>query len=140
MDRAAILYPMFIMIIMTLVVVYHQFFITKKLVRSKVIRLSYFKLFKAEYDIPNELEAVRMQYRNMFEVPLLFYVLSLFLYFSNNVLAIDLILAWCFVGGRFAHFLIRIFHYDDVLIRFNCFAFSVIAITVHWLLVIVRFW
>jgi len=117
-------------------VVYHQFYITMQALKKKDVRLSYFKLFKGDVEVPHYLEATRMHYRNMFEVPLLFYVLVLFLYFSNNVTSVDVILAWLFVGARFAHFLVRLFHYNDVIIRFKCFAISVIILTIHWVLII----
>ena len=137
MDRQAILYPLFMMIILTLAVVYGQFFINLQALRKKEVRLSFFKLFKSDGDTPHYMEAARMHYRNMFEVPILFYVLVLFLYFSNTVTVLDVILTWLFVGGRFAHFLIRSFHYDDVPTRFKCFAFSVIILTIHWILVMI---
>ena len=138
MERQAILYPLFMMVILTLAVVYGQFFINLQALRKKDVRLSFFKLFKSDGDTPHYMEAARMHYRNMFEVPLLFYVLVLFLYFSNTVTALDVILAWLFVGGRFAHFLVRSFRYDDVLIRLKCFGFSVIILTIHWILVMIK--
>ena len=137
MERQVILYPMFMMIIITLAVVYGQFFINLHALRQKDIRLSFFKLFKGEGDTPDYMEAARMHYRNMFEIPVLFYVLVLFLYFSNNVKSVDVIFAWLFVGGRFAHSLVRTFHYDDVPLRFKCFAFTVIILSIHWMLVMI---
>ena len=137
MDRQAILYPLFMMIILTLAVVYGQFFINVQALRKKDVRLSFFKLFKSEGDTPHYMEAARMHYRNMFEIPILFYVLVLYIYFSNNVTSIDVILAWLFVGGRVAHSLVRTLHYDDVLFRFKCFAFTVIILTIHWILVMI---
>jgi len=137
-ERQAILYPLFVMVIITFIVVYVQFFINLKALRQKDVRLSFYKLFKSDGETPHYLDAARMHYRNMFEVPLLFYVLVLFLYFSNKVTSVDVILAWLFVGGRFAHFLVRSFHYDDVKIRFKCFAFSVIILTIHWILVMIK--
>ena len=102
MERQAILYPLFVMVIITFIVVYVQFFINLKALRQKDVRLSFYKLFKSDGETPHYLDAARMHYRNMFEVPLLFYVLVLFLYFSNKVTSVDVILAWLFVGGRFA--------------------------------------
>tara|TARA_B110000438_G_scaffold260728_1_gene270971 strand:+ start:244 stop:660 length:417 start_codon:yes stop_codon:yes gene_type:complete len=138
MERQAILYPLFMMVILTFAVVYGLFFINLQALRKKDVRLSFFKLFKSDGDTPHYMEAARMHYRNMFEVPLLFYVLVLFLYFSNAVTALDVILTWLFVGGRFAHFLVRSFRYDDVLIRFKCFGFSIIILTIHWILVMIK--
>ena len=137
-ERQAILYPLFVMVLITFTVVYGQFFINFRALKQKDVRLSFYKLFKSEDETPHYLAAARMHYRNMFEVPILFYVLVLFLYFSNTVTALDVMLAWLFVGGRFAHFLVRSFHYDDVPIRFKCFAFSVIILTIHWILVMIK--
>ena len=85
MERQAILYPLFMMVILTLAVVYGQFFINLQALRKKDVRLSFFKLFKSDGDTPHYMEAARMHYRNMFEVPILFYVLVLYIYFSNNI-------------------------------------------------------
>ena len=138
MERQAILYPLFVMVLITFAVMYGLFFINFRALKQKDVRLSFYKLFKSDDETPHYLEASRMHYRNMFEVPILFYVLVLFLYFSNTVTALDVILAWLFIGGRFAHFLVRSFHYDDVPIRFRCFAFSVIILTIHWILVMIK--
>ena len=138
MERQAILYPLFVMVLITFAVVYGQFFINFRALKQKDVRLSFYKLFKSDDETPHYLDAARMHYRNMFEVPILFYLLVLFLYFSNMVTALDVILAWLFVGGRFAHFLVRSFRYDDVLIRFKCFGFSVIILTIHWILVMIK--
>jgi hypothetical protein len=126
------------MVLLTLSVVYGQFFINLKALKQKDVRLSFFKLFKGDGESPHYLEAARMHYRNMFEIPVLFYVLVFFIYFSNNVTSVDVILAWLFVGGRITHSLVRTFHYDDVPFRFKCFAFSVIILTIHWILVMIK--
>lgn len=138
MDRQAILYPLFMMIILTFTVVYGQFFINLQALKRKDVRLSFFKLFKSDGDTPRYMEAARMHYRNMFEIPILFYVLVFYIYFINNVTSIDVILAWLFVGGRFTHSLVRSLCYDDVLLRFKCFGFSVIILTMHWILVMIK--
>ena len=138
MERQAILYPLFMMVFLTFSVVYGQFYINLSALRKKDVRLSFFKLFKGDSDTPLYMEAARMHYRNMFEMPILFYVLVLFIYFSNNVTSVDVILAWRVVGGRIAHSLVRTFHYDDVPIRFKCFAFTVIILTIHWILVMIK--
>ena len=138
MNRQAILYPLFMMVILTFTVIYRQFFINLQALRKKDLSLSYFKLFKSKSDTPHYMEAARMHYRNMFEIPILFYVLVLYIYFSNDVTSIDVILAWLFVGGRLAHSLVRTFNYDDVLFRFKCFAFGVIILTIHWILVMTK--
>ena len=138
MERQAILYPLFVMVLITFAVMYGLFFINFRALKQKDVRLSFYKLFKSDDETPHYLDAARMHYRNMFEVPLLFYVLVLFLYFSNSVTVLDVILAWLFVGGRFAHFLVRSFRYDDVLIRLKCFGFSVIILTIHWILVMIK--
>ena len=138
MDRQEILYPLFMMIILTFIVMYRQFFINLRALKQKDIKLSFYKLFKSDTESPHYLEAARMHYRNMFEVPILFYVLVLFLYFSNSVTALDVMLAWLFVIGRIAHSLIRMFIYEEVLLRFKCFAFSVVILTLHWLLTIIN--
>lgn len=138
MERQEILYPLFIMVILTFLVIYRQFFINLHALKQKDVKLSFFKLFKNDKETPDYIEAARMHYRNMFEISILFYVLVLFLYFSNSVTELDVLFAWLFVIGRIAHSLVRIFRYDDVLLRFKSFAFSTIVLMFHWLLVMMK--
>jgi hypothetical protein len=138
MERQEILYPLFIMVILTFMVICRQFFINLHALKQKDVRLSFFKLFKNDTEVPDYLEAARMHYRNMFEIPILFYVLVLFLYLSNSVTELDVLFGWLFVIGRIAHSLVRTFRYDDVLLRFKFFAFSTIILIFHWLLVMMK--
>ena len=138
MERQEILYPLFMMVILTFIVIWRQFFISMYALKQKDISFSFYKLFKDDKEVPDYLEAARMHYRNMFEVPILFYVLVLFLYLSNSVTELDVLLAWLFVIGRIAHSLVRTFQYDNILFRFKCFAFSIVVIMFHWLLVMMK--
>ena len=60
MERQEILYPLFIMVILTFLVIYRQFFINLHALKQKDVKLSFFKLFKfcftlALYSFPSTL-------------------------------------------------------------------------------------
>ena len=137
MDRVEILYPMFTMVSLSLIVTYRLFFINYFAVKRRDIRFSFYKLFTGD-NVPDYIQAGRMHYQNMFQIPVLFYLLCMFLYFSNNVTSLDVFLAWVFVGFRFGHFLIRLLAYDRVMLRFRLFSGSVIILTIHWILAMLK--
>jgi len=60
----------------------------------KNIRLSQFRIYEGEF--PDRLWSARQQYQNMFEIPVLFYLLCLLNIFFNNYTQFDIILAWGF--------------------------------------------
>ncbi len=57
--------------------------------------------------MPDYLARVEQHYQNLFELPVLFYVLQLALYASGSVTAVQLVLAWGFVATRLLHTVIH---------------------------------
>ena len=70
--------------------------------------------------------------KNLFELPVLFYVICLLLYVTNNVDGIDVAAAWSFVAFRALHSLVHI-TINIVMARFLCYLVASIAL---WLLLI----
>jgi hypothetical protein len=138
MNNQQILYPFFGMILLSFLTIYNHLFTTLKALRNKEVRLSYFKLFSGT-NAPDYLEASREHYKNIFQIPILFYVLVLFLFVSDAVQFQDLIFAYAFLFWRVLHFLTRVFVYEFIRLRFYCFVFGVITITIHWAIVFNRF-
>lgn len=74
-------------------------------------------------------------FKNLFELPVIFYVVCLYLYFTGQVDAFYLILAWIFIIGRYAHSFIHC-TFNKVMMRFGCYMVGALAL---WLMVIRAF-
>ncbi len=74
---------------------------------------------------------------NQFELPVLFTVLAMTLYVSNDVSAAQLVLAWVFVAGRLAHTLVHVLS-PDVALRGNVFTVGFVALGAMWGLFLAR--
>lgn len=108
-------------------------------IKKKNIKLSQFRLY--EGDFPDKLWSARYQFQNMFEVPILFYVLCLINMTLKNYNQIDIILAWGFVVFRFLHFFIRLKNQRNLNIRSRTLTFvlSLIFLTIGWINLLINF-
>ena len=57
MERQEILYPLFMMVILTFIVIWRQFFISMYALKQKDISFSFYKLFKNDTETPDYIEA-----------------------------------------------------------------------------------
>ena len=106
MDRILIVYPVFAMVFLTFFALVKMRLVLNKHLKARNIKFSYFKLYKGE--IPEEIDQVRDHYKNLFEMPILFYALLLFIYATDNLNKFDLIFAWLFVLFKYIHSYIRL--------------------------------
>jgi len=65
--------------------------------------------------------------KNLFELPVLFYALALYLYAVNEVDGVYVVAAWAFVGFRAAHSLVHC-TFNRVLVRFYCYLAASLAL------------
>jgi hypothetical protein len=72
-------------------------------------------------------------FRNLFEVPVLFFTVGTLLALRAQVSALELALAWAFVGLRAMHSLIHL-SYNRVVHRFAVYAASTLAVFALWAL------
>ncbi len=73
-------------------------------------------------------------FKNQFEVPVLFYALCLFFFVTDGVTQFVLIAAWVFVAARILHALVQLTKNVIFPYRFGAFLMSAIAILVMILL------
>ena len=71
-------------------------------VKNGDINPGYYKLNRGA-KLPEYYAKVNNNYNNLFEVPILFYVLSILIYVTNNTDVIYVVLSWFFVGTRYIH-------------------------------------
>lgn len=70
-------------------------------------------------------------FRNQFEVPVLFYVLTGFVLITGTANSLFLFLAWIFVASRIAHAAVHISS-NEVRTRFLIFVFGVTVLMLMW--------
>lgn len=111
-----------------------------------------FRFIAAENIAPDELSTPEQVYstlppyaanpgynfRNLFEVPVLFYVLCLVLFTTQSVDSIHLVCAWVFVGFRILHSLIQC-SYNNVNHRFGVYAIACLALWVMLIRAVLAF-
>lgn len=83
-------------------------------------------------DAPAEwVERPTRAFMNLLEVPVLFYVVCLWMLLSGQVDSVQVALAWLFVGTRYVHAFIYI-AFNYIPLRFVSYASGVIALGLMW--------
>jgi hypothetical protein len=72
-------------------------------------------------------------FRNLFELPVLFFAICPILYVTDNVSTWQLILAWLFVALRCIHSFIQV-TYNRVMHRFRAFLASMACVFAMWIM------
>ena len=136
MDRILIVYPAFAVVLLTLFSMIKMRLVLDKHLKSRTLKFKYLKVYDGT--VPEDLEQARQHYKNYFELPVLFYVLLIFIYATDNVNQYDVIFAWLFVFFKSAHSFIRMTN-NYVPNRAKAFILAVIVLLCGWINFIVRY-
>lgn len=125
--------PLCIMAFLNIFLIFRLLFLAGSFIKRKEIKLNQFQLYDGEF--PDKLQSARYQFQNMYEIPILFYLLCLIHINLNIYTQFDVNLAWGFVIFRFIHFLIRLQNQRDLSIRprLLTFVLSLICLTIGWM-------
>lgn len=91
-------------------------------VLGKKVHIKFFRQFDKQ-NMPDNLISISQHYKNMFEMPVLFYTWTLILLYTELWSQLDVYLAWGYVGFRLLHSIARIPN-NDVNVRFGLFLSS----------------
>ncbi len=130
MESASILFPVIAMAALTFFVTARLYFVQYRATKRREINYGYFSIYRG--DPPEFIKAARDHYKNMFELPVLFYVWVVILYASGEVDRVDIILSWLFVASRYVHSFIRATDHSKILIRLSVFAVGFFLIMFCW--------
>ena len=124
--------PLCIMAFLNIFLIFRLLFLAGSFIKRTEIKLDQFQLYEGEF--PDKLWSARYQFQNMYEIPILFYLLCLIHINLNIYTQFDVNLAWGFVIFRFIHFLIRLQNQRDLNIRPRTLTFvlSLICLTIGW--------
>ena len=75
-------------------------------IKNQDVHIGQFRIYEGEF--PPRLRSARQQYQNMFEIPILFYLLCILNIIFDSYNDWDIIMAWGFVIFRVMHFFIRL--------------------------------
>jgi hypothetical protein len=102
MKEAALVYPMFAMVLLTATVVTILFRSRVRAVREGKVTARYYKIFQGESE-PDYAAKAGRHYSNLFEAPVLFYAACLSALATHQATLLLQILAWAYVLVRVIH-------------------------------------
>jgi hypothetical protein len=130
MNQAAIFYPIAAMVL--LVVVVECFIIRERMDEMKTRQIGFDKVATStQMNLVLVNTRAADNFKNLFEMPVLFYVLCLALYMTQSVSQGFLWTAWAYVVLRVLHSFIHI-GYNNVIQRFSVFALSMWVVVGMW--------
>ena len=106
MNSYLILYPAFLMILLTFILYVKNRLDANKAYKSGEVEGKYFKTYDGK--VPFYLETSRQTLKNQFELPVVFYFLIVLLYINETISIYELILSWAFSISRYLHAYIRL--------------------------------
>lgn len=106
MESSLIIYPAFSMVCLTLMLYIKNRIDVTKAIKEKKLELKYVKLYNL--DPPDYVELSRQTLKNQFESPILFYILICMLFVNNNIIILDLVIAWAYALSRYVHAYVRL--------------------------------
>ncbi|MEM8863423.1 MAG: MAPEG family protein [Chloroflexota bacterium] len=105
-----------------------------KSIRDGSVEIKYFRVMEGQ-DVPEFLTRSTRSVNNMFEVPTLFYVVSILFVVQNIESNAALVLAWLFVISRYIHAGIHL-TYNDVMHRVLVFWVGIMIVFSMWMLLL----
>lgn len=132
----SILLPAFAMMALTFFCLGRLGYLRNAAVRSGEIDPRFFSVYRG-YEEPEKLAAHSRHIVNHFETPVIFYVLCLIAFVTDQVDAIVIGLAWGYVLLRCIHSYVHLTS-NAVLLRFRVFIMSLIVLGILWAMLLVE--
>jgi hypothetical protein len=135
MEPAAvnILYPVFAMFALSAFCLFRLARLRFMAVRHGEIDPKFFRLYR-DGDEPANLRVHARHLTNLFEAPVLFYVIIIIAFVTRQTGVLPLVLAWAYVILRYIHSYVHLTS-NRVMTRFRVFAVSWLVLVVLWLVV-----
>ncbi|NTS78774.1 MAPEG family protein [Catenovulum sp. SM1970] len=129
------IYALFAMVILTFIVGIIALVVRFKSVSNGQVKIKYYQAMQGQ-TVPERVTQTTRSFNNMFEVPVLFYVVSTLFVSLQIDSDTALYLAWIFVSFRVAHAWVHL-TYNNVIHRMLMFWGGVIAVLGMWLVLII---
>lgn len=125
-----ILLPAFAMFLLTAFSVFRLGYLRYTAVRRGEVDFRYFRLYRG-YEEPENLAQHSRHVVNLFETPVLFYVIVIIAFVTAQGGMLPLVLAWLYVILRAGHTWVHLTS-NKVLVRFRLFASSMLVLVLLW--------
>lgn len=133
MAQDAIFSPFFATMLLTVVVWVYLYIRRIRFIESRKIRSQDLAIPGTLANLsPPSVSNPSDNFKNLFELPVLFYALILYLFVTQQVDAVYVTAAWVFVGFRALHSIVHC-TFNHVMLRFYLYLLSTLAL---WLIVI----
>lgn len=131
MPNEAIFMPMLALVVLTFLVWVRMYRLRIAYIITEKIDPRKYKSRSAYSDVPDKIMYPSENLMNLFEVPVLFYAAVLSIYVTSHVDVYFVVLAWAYVGLRYAHSFIHI-TYNNAMHRFSVYFVSTLILWVLW--------
>ena len=133
MEQKYILYPLLAMALLTFMVAVTMF--KRRVAFMKAHRLHPQKVATSS-KMSAAIEDTRASdnFRNLFEMPVLFYAAIITIFVTGQTSTLLLLLSWAFVAGRYAHSIIQCTN-NIVMVRFYAYLTSMFMLFGMWLMI-----
>jgi hypothetical protein len=131
LSHNAILYPIFAMFLLTVIVLGRLGTLRVRAVQKRQVRMRWYRFYQGESGESDQMFFTSRNFINLFEVPVLFYTVSILIYVTDKVDTAFVILAWLFVLGRCAHSYIHVTS-NYVPRRFNIYIVTGLILLAMW--------
>jgi hypothetical protein len=135
MSPQAILLPLFVEVILTFVLLFWMAELRRRDFKSGVAREDTIALREPNWS--NGTLQVAYSFSNQFELPVLFYVLTIFAFITHHAGVVFVVLAWIFVIFRVLHAYVHVTN-NRVRIRGPLFGVSALVLAIMWVIYIVE--
>lgn len=132
----AVLYPMFVMVMLTFIILLFTFRVRSSSVKSGEVSIKYFSVYQGEH-IPEIVHKTSRHFSNLFEIPVLFYVAGLLYVTLDQTSSFTVNCAWAFVASRIVHTCIHL-GYNNVVHRLIVYAIGVACVLAMWISIVVN--
>lgn len=137
-DPAAnqILYPVFAMFALVIGVFLRMAQVRFGAVSRGEMNPAFYKTYQGDEE-PEHMRVVTRHFINLFEMPVLFYVVVILTYVSHQTGTWMTVLAWAYVASRYLHTWVHLTS-NDVLTRFRVYLGSALVLATLWVSLLVR--
>ncbi len=130
-----VLAPLFVMVALTFVLLFWMGAVRYTAVRRGEVRVGDIALGQPAW--PPRVQQISNCYHNQFQMPVLFYVLTILALYLRKADLLFVVLAWIFVILRIVHAAIHVTS-NRISRRFQAFAAGAVVLLVMWLVFAVR--
>lgn len=130
MPQESIIFPLIALVALTFGIAIWFAIIRVRAVKNGDINPGYYQLNRGA-KLPEYYAKVNNNYKNLLEIPILFYIISILIYVTNNTDLFYVICSWIFVLTRYIHSYIHT-TYNNVRHRRIPFLVGVLILIIEW--------